>query len=146
MKSLFIVTSPLQVLNAREAREAYSISDDLSVHAQATYLDMELVNDDAPLRQRPDWRGGLSFRWVPSSSWGVDASWLYSGETFDSSIPTGDQFLDSYNRLDVTATYRYSEALEAILSATNLFDSDHYEAIGFPAPGTRLRFGLRYQF
>ena len=124
----------------------YSISDDLSVHAQATYLDMELVNDDAPLRQRPDWRGGLSFRWVPSSSWGVDASWLYSGETFDSSIPTGDQFLDSYNRLDITATYRYSEALEAILSATNLFDSDHYEAIGFPAPGTRLRFGLRYQF
>jgi len=107
---------------------------------------MELVNDESPLRQRPDWRGGLSLRWVPSSSWGVDASWLYSDASFDSSIPTGDQFLDSYNRLDVTATYRHEDALDVILSITNLFDDDYYEAIGFPAPGARLRFGLRYQF
>ena len=84
--------------------------------------------------------------WVPNSSLGVDASWLYSGETFDSSIPTGDQFLDGYNRFDVTATYRHSGALDMILSVTNLFDSDYYEAIGFSAPGARLRLGLRYQF
>jgi outer membrane receptor protein involved in Fe transport len=124
----------------------YSISDELGIQAQATYLDMELVNDDAPLRQRPDWRGGLTLHWLPNSSWGVDASWLYSGASFDSAIPTGDQLLDSYNRLDVTATYHHSDALLAILSVTNLFDDDYYEAIGFPAPGARLRIGLRYQF
>jgi outer membrane cobalamin receptor len=124
----------------------YSISDELSIHAQATYLDMELVNDDSPLRQRPDWRGGLSLYWLPTASWEVDASWLYSGASFDSAIPTGDQLLDSYNRLDVTATYHHSDALLAILSVTNLFDDDYYEAIGFPAPGARLRIGLRYQF
>ncbi len=123
-----------------------AISEELSVFAQATFLDMELLNDDTPIRQRPDWRGGLTLHWVPNSSLGVDASWLYSGETFDSSIPTGDQFLDGYNRFDVTATYRHSGALDMILSVTNLFDSDYYEAIGFPAPGARLRLGLRYQF
>jgi vitamin B12 transporter len=124
----------------------YSISDELSIHAQATYLDMELLNDDSPLRQRPDWRGGLTMQWLPSANWGIDASWLYTGETFDSSIPTGDLFLDSYHRVDVTATYSHSDALQAILSVTNLFDSSYYVAIGFPAPGARLRIGLRYSF
>jgi len=123
-----------------------AISEELSIHAQATYLDMELVNDDAPLRQRPDWRGGVMLSWLPGAAWGVDASWLYSGETFDSSIPTGDQFLDSYNRLDLTATYRHSDSLDVVFSLTNLIDENYYEAIGFPAAGTRVRLGLRYQF
>jgi outer membrane cobalamin receptor/mono/diheme cytochrome c family protein len=129
-----------------EMQLEFAVSESLSVNAQATYLDMELLNDDSLLRQRPDWRGGLSLHWVPDSSWEIDASWLYSGESFDSSIPTGDQFLDSYNRLDATAIYHQSEALQLILSLTNLFDANYYEAIGFPAPGTRLRVGLRYQF
>jgi outer membrane cobalamin receptor len=58
----------------------------------------------------------------------------------------GDQILDSYTRLDMTASYRHTDALTAILSLTNLFDDNYYEAIGFPAPGIRLRVGLRYQF
>ena len=85
-------------------------------------------------------------RWLPDSRWGIDASWLYSGKTFDSSIPTGDQFLDSYNRVDVTTTYSHTDALHAVLSITNILDEDYYEAIGFPAASTRLRLGLRYQF
>lgn len=133
-------------VNGVELQLDYTLSDDLSIHAQATHLDMDLANSDVPLRQRPDWRGGLMLSWLPAESWGIDASWLYAGETFDSSIPTGDQFLDSYNRLDLTATYHHTESLHAIFSVTNLFDEDYYEAIGFPAPGARLRLGLRFQF
>jgi vitamin B12 transporter len=129
-----------------ELQLAYTVSETLSIRAQATHLDMDLVGSSVPLRQRPDWRGGLMLSWLPSASWGIDASWLYSGETFDSSIPTGDQFLDSYNRLDVTATYHHNDALHAVFSITNLFDEDFYEAIGFPAPSTRARLGFRYQF
>jgi vitamin B12 transporter len=129
-----------------ELQMVYTVSDALSIQAQATHLDMELVGSNLPLRQRPDWRGGLSISWLPTASWGLDASWLYSGETFDSSIPTGDQFLDSYNRLDVTATYHHNDALHAVLSITNVFDEDYFEAIGFPAPSTRARLGIRYQF
>ena len=129
-----------------ELQLAYTVNDALSIRAQATHLDMELVGTDFLLRQRPDWRGGLMVSWSSRTSWGIDASWLYAGETFDSSIPTGDQFLDSYNRLDVTATYHHSDTLHAVLSVTNLFDEDYYEAIGFPAPSTRARLGIRYQF
>lgn len=133
-------------VNGVELQFGYVISDAMSIHAHATHLDMDLTNSDVPLRQRPDWRGGLMFSWVPDERWGLDASWLYAGETFDSSIPTGDQFLDSYNRLDVTATYHHSDALNIVFSVTNLFDEDYYEAIGFPAPGSRARLGLRFRF
>jgi len=124
----------------------YTVSPTLSVHAHATYLDMNITNSDVPLRQRPDWRGGVSAHWLPSERWGIDASWLHTGETFDSSIPTGDMFLDSHNRVDVTATFRYASNLQAVISVNNLFDEDYYEAIGFPAAGMRARFGVRYQF
>lgn len=124
----------------------YALSEDLSIHLQTTYLDLDLVNSDAQLRQRPDWRAGLTLHWVQSERWLVDASWLYAGESFDTSIPTGNQFLDSYSRADVTVTYRHNDRLHAIVSINNLFDENYYEAIGFPAPGTRGRIGIRYRF
>ncbi len=123
-----------------------SISDKLSLRAQATHMDLDFRNDSAAIRQRPDWRAGLMLSWLPTMSWGIDASWLYSGQTFDSSIPTGDLFLSSYQRMDVTATYRHTDKLQVVFSITNLFDEDYYEAIGFPAPGSRARLGLRYKF
>ena len=122
------------------------LGDALSLHLQATWLDMDLANSDEPLRQRPDWRGGVTMRWSPAGPWLVDAAWLYTGETFDSSIPTGDGYLDAYNRLDLTAAYRFSERLEAVLSVDNALDQDYYEAIGFPSVGTRARLGIRLGF
>jgi len=129
-----------------EALLDYAFSKDLSVRAQLTYMDMDLQNSDEPLRQRPDWRGSLSLLWAASDKWLIDASWLSVGETFDSSIPTGDMFLDGYNRVDVTATYSHTDNLNLLLSVDNAFDEDYAEAIGFPSPGVRARLGLRYRF
>jgi outer membrane cobalamin receptor len=124
----------------------YSINEQLGVQAQATYLDMELANSNVPLRQRPEWRGGLSVRWLPSDKWLIDASWLNVGKTFDSSVPTGDLYLDGYNRVDATATYRHSDHLKILMSVDNLLDGDYAEAIGFPSPGARARLGIRFRF
>ena len=129
-----------------EVQFDYSAGERLSVHVQATYLDLELVGDDEPLRQRPDWRAGLSVRWLPAERWLLDASWMYAGETYDTSVPTGEQFLDAYDRIDLTATWRIRSNLDAVVSITNLLDEDYYEAIGFPAAGTRARLGIRYEF
>ena len=85
-------------------------------------------------------------QWSPSDTWLIDASWLSIGETFDSSIPTGDMYLDSYNRVDVTTTYRPSDSFNILLSIDNLFDEDYEQAIGFPSPGARARLAVRYLF
>lgn len=122
------------------------ISEQLQLQAHATHLDMDLQNSDAPLRQRPDWRGGIAVQWTPSETWLFNASWLSVGETYDSSIPTGDRVLDAYNRFDVTATYRHSAGFNVLLSVDNAFDANYEQAIGFPAPGARARLGLRYIF
>ncbi len=124
----------------------YTVSESLDLRMQATYTDLSLKNSDIPLRQRPDWSGSIAMRWTPSDRWLIHASWLYVGETFDSSIPTGDLFLDNYNRLDVTATLNYSDKLNLLLSVDNILDEDYAEAIGFPSPGLRARVGLRYLF
>ena len=62
------------------------------------------------------------------------------------SVTTGDMFLDDYNRLDVAATYRYSDRVNLVLSVDNLLDDDYEQAIGFPSPGARARLGLRFVF
>ena len=135
-------------LNAKgiEMQFDYFINEKISLSAQATYMDMELEGSSAPIRQRPDWRGSLSMSWVPSDRWLVDARWLNVGETFDSSIPTGDMLLDGYNRVDVTATFRPTSNLDLLISVDNLLDEDYAEAIGFPSPGARARLGIRYRY
>jgi vitamin B12 transporter len=129
-----------------ELQFEYSLSGEFSLHAQATYMDLEFQDVSTPVQQRPEWRGGASISWTPTDKWLIDVSWLNVGETFDSSIPTGDMVLSGYNRLDVTATFRPSSKLSALLSFDNLLDEDYQEATGFPSPGTRARLGLRYQF
>ncbi len=124
----------------------YRIDETLQLQAHATHLDLELRNSDAPLKQRPDWRGGIALQWTPSDSWLIAASWLSIGDTLDSSIPTGTVTLDSYNRVDVTATYRQSESLNLLVSVDNLLDENYEQAVGFPSPGARVRVGLRYLF
>ena len=129
-----------------EMQFEYFINEKFSLSAQATVMDLELEGSATPVRQRPDWRGSLAMRWNPSDKWLIDASWLKVGETFDSSIPTGDRFLDNYNRVDVTATFRPTSHLHVLFSVDNLLEEEYFEAIGFPSPGMRARLGIRYQY
>ncbi len=124
----------------------YSIDENLNLYVQATYLDVSVKNSSVPLRQMPDWRGSVSVRWAPVQQWLLNASWLYVDETFDSAIPTGDLFLDSYHRVDATATWSPMASLDLVLAIDNILDKNYYEAIGFPSAGRRGRLGLRFRF
>ena len=129
-----------------ELQFTYRPSDSLSLQMHATFLDLDLVNSDDEILQRPDWRGGLAVQWQPSDSWIIDAAWLSVGEVFDSSVPTGEITLDGYNRVDVTATYRMTDKLNLLMSVDNLLDEEYEQAIGFSSPGVRPRFAIRYSF
>ncbi len=124
----------------------YRVSDEFSVAADVLYLDLDVKDAPTTLRQRPDWRGSVSMLWSPADDWRVRAAWLYQGETFDSSIPTGSMMLDGYNRLDGTLTWYAADGISLVLAVDNLFDEDYEEAIGFESPGRRARLALRYRF
>ena len=124
----------------------YRPLDVLSFRAHATYLDIDAKEPGVQLRQRPDWRGGVSATWLPHRDWLVNVDWLYVDESYDTSVPTGGLMLDSYNRVDATVTWDATQKLSVTLAVDNLLDESYEEAVGFPAPDIRPRVGIRYRF
>jgi outer membrane cobalamin receptor len=122
------------------------LTEELTVTGHATYTDIDVKNVDTQLRQRPDWRGGADLTWQPGERWLLNLGWLYVDETFDSSIPTGGQTLDSYHRVDANLQWQATPRLRFAIAVDNLLDENYEEAIGFPAPDLRARFSARYRF
>lgn len=121
-----------------------SVQTDLS--AQVSYVDTNIVGTKEDLRNRPEWRASSALRWRARTFLDLQFSLLYVGEVPDSSIPTGDRVLDDYIRADLVALWRAGDKWRYMFAIDNLFDADYEEAVGFPAPGIRLRFGARASF
>ena len=61
-------------------------------------------------------------------------------------MPTGEQALDAYTRVDLALTWTLTPHWRLFLAVDNLLDEDYEEAIGFPAPSFRPRGGVRATF
>ncbi|MEZ5558927.1 MAG: TonB-dependent receptor, partial [Pseudomonadales bacterium] len=118
--------------------------DVLRLDAHLTYVDIDVKDSATTLRQRPDWRGGISAVWDLAPTVALTADWLYVDDSFDSSVPTGNATLDGYNRVDLSISWKPTETLRLWAAVDNLFDEDYEEAIGFPALGSRWRAGIRW--
>lgn len=134
-------------VNIRGAESAIdlAISEQLSISAFITYNDID-VKPSGQLRQRPDWQGGLELRYQPSDLLQVYARATQLDDSFDSSIPTGDQYLDGYTRLDIAASWQISDQLRLDAAVDNLLDKQYFEAIGFPSTGRRARLAMDWRF
>lgn len=129
-----------------EGYEAYVQvqQEQFTLRAHLTYVDIDA--EDATLRQRPDWRGGLNLSWSPSEALQLGANWLWVDDSFDSSIPSGPTTLDGYNRIDLHATWQATQALTAWIAIDNAANEDYAESVGFPGADTRARAGVRFAF
>jgi outer membrane cobalamin receptor len=136
------------VVTARGAELEFDFpaSSSLRFGVHTTYVDINVKDSDVPLRQRPDWSGGLTARWQVMPMVAMQASLLYIGDTFDTSVPTGSLTLPAYNRVDVNTSWTVSPKLTMDLAVDNLFDHRYAEAIGFPASGITARMKARYRF
>jgi outer membrane receptor protein involved in Fe transport len=70
----------------------------------------------------------------------------YVGNSFDSSIATGDLRIDPYTRFDVSAAWELSPQFEAWLAVDNLTDQQYEEFIGNEVRGVLPRAGVRFSF
>jgi outer membrane cobalamin receptor len=129
-----------------ELAGAWAPSAALGLRAHATWTDIDVEGSDRVLLQRPDWRGGAALRWAPRANWLLDLDWLYVGEVFDSSVPTGQVTLDDYHRVDLNLGWQATGRLRIALAVDNLLDADYEEAVGFPAAGVRPRLSAGYRF
>ncbi len=119
-------------------------SDTLALQAHLSYVDIDLDEAGATLRQRPDWRGGVSAVWDVTPTVAVAAEWLYVGEVYDTAVPTGGRTLDGYHRVDLEVSWHAVSRLRLWLAVDNVLDESYEEAIGFPGLGLRGRVGVRY--
>lgn len=118
---------------------------DLTLNGQMTYVETDIVDSAERLRNRPKWRGGFSVRWRAFPALELTLNSLYVGRVFDSSIPTGDLFLDPYYRVDLAGKWAAAPSWDVFFAIDNLFDAQYEEFAGFPAPGIAPRLGMRWK-
>jgi vitamin B12 transporter len=121
----------------------YSANDQWAFDASVTHARSRIASSGDELRNRPDLRGGIGAQWAPMNSLRFSVSATYVGESFDSSIATGDLDLDAYTRLDVSAAWQVSEKFQAWLAIDNLTDEKYQQFVGFESRGILPRAGIR---
>ena len=122
----------------------YAMSERWAVDGSVTHAKSRIASTNGELRNRPDWRGGVGVHWSPLSTLQFSASATYVGESFDSSIATGDLELDAYTRVDVSAVWRLSDKFETYLAVDNLTDEKYQQFVGFESRGMLPRAGVRF--
>src|SRR5260370_771076 len=91
-----------------------------------------------PLLRRPLHSGAL----IVNVGWrrmNWNLSGYFTGRRTDSNFASPAQFENpGYARFDLAASYNVSRGLSLYARATNLFDKQYQDAIGFPALGRRV--------
>jgi vitamin B12 transporter len=71
----------------------------------------------------------------------------FSGVRTDSNFVNPTQINNpGYARFDIAASYNVTRGFALTARATNLFDKQYQDALGYPALGRDYRFGVRYAF
>ena len=129
-----------------EAAFDVALTPALDGRAHLSFADTDIRNDNDELLDRPEFRAGAGAIWRPDAAWTVDFSVLYVGRVLNSSVPTGNQALAPYWRLDAAARWQPSPGWSLRLAIDNLADENYEEALGLPGPGLTPRLSLGVSF
>ncbi len=120
--------------------------DTLAVGGTLTYTNGHSTPGRERLRCRPEWRGGVSATWTPVPTFVLEARLTASSDLPDSAKPTGARLVGGWARADLSARWSVSKHCTLTAALDNALDQRYAEAIGFTAPGRRVRVGLLSQF
>ena len=118
----------------------------LQLVGHATYTDIDVKDDAAPLGGRPDWAAGATALWQVSPNWRSVLDYQWIGEQYASSMHSGEsvtETLDDYHLLDLSVAWQMLRWASVELAVDNLLDEDYHNAVGFPGPGRTVRVALR---
>ncbi len=129
-----------------ELAARFAASDALSFDASVSNMKNRIASTGGELRNRPEWRAGAAAHWTPVAPLKLSFSATYVGDSFDSSIATGDVRIDPYTRVDAAASWQVSTRFEAYLALDNLTDQKYEEFVGNEVRGILPRAGVRFSF
>jgi len=123
---------------------SYSFDDSRVLKAPNAFASVELPGNH--LLRRPVNSGSLilntSFR-----GWTLSLTGYFTGVRTDSDfLGFGITRNPGYARFDIASSYDIGRGISLYARATNLFDKQYQDAIGFPALGRDVRVGMNYRF
>jgi iron complex outermembrane receptor protein/vitamin B12 transporter len=128
-----------------ETTASWSPFASLSLHAGATWQQVEDLATHAKLRHRPKWVGSLRLDWRPAPRLELALDSQAVSHSFDEQIPVPERdTVAGYGLLGLHGTWRLGGPWEVKGSVDNLTGKRYETLIGFPGAGRSLRLGLRY--
>jgi iron complex outermembrane receptor protein/vitamin B12 transporter len=120
---------------------------ELTLRTEATYTDIDVINEDSVLTGRPNWTASVIAQWQFAPQWDTSLNYLYSGRQWAASRYTGEQItekLSDYHRVDWVVRWHLSPAWLLEASLDNALDEKYMTQIGFEAPSRELRLGVTF--
>lgn len=123
----------------------WSPAGSLSMHANATWQEVEDARTGSPLRHRPRWVGGGWIDWRPTARLVLRLDAQAVARSFDEQIPApGRDTVAGYGLAGLAASWNLAAGWQLRGRIDNLTGREYETLIGFPGPGRSARLGLRY--
>jgi len=132
------------VTHGLEAGFTASPLSTLTIKGSFTYMESDIVDSGASLRNRPRITGSVVIESQPLSALTIRGQVRGVGRRTDFQVPTRESVVPGFIRTDVSATYGVTEAWSFFGVIENLLNSSYQEYAGFQSPGTWFRFGVSY--
>ena len=124
----------------------FGVGEQWMLDASVTNAKSRIASTGGELRNRPEWRGGLARIGRRARRCKFSAAATYVGESFDSSIATGDVDLPAYTRVDVSAVWQVSPRFETYLAHRQSDGQQYEQFVGFEVAGIAPRLGVKLSF
>jgi len=129
-------------LKGVEVSVDFAVTDAVKFNSNYTYTSAKDRSTDARLIRRPESQLYAGLDWQMSEKFSSNVSVTHTGSAPDS----GNQFIDSWTRVDLRAAYKVSENIELYGRIDNLFDANYQQVAGYGTPGISSFFGIRGSF
>jgi vitamin B12 transporter len=143
---LFINVNRRQVdTSGVELQLNWTPTTSLNILGHATYTDIDVKDEGAPLLGRPEWTAGATALWQISANWHVALDYQWTGEQYASSRYTGStviETLDDFNQLDMSLAWQILDWAAVEVAFDNVLDEDFQTAVGFSSPGRSVRLAV----
>lgn len=131
-----LVARPEVEVTGLEVGVNEQLSENISLSARYTLLDLDIKNSSDALNKRPERLGALTVNWRFRPSLRLAAQANYIGNIHDFSFPTGEQILKSYTRLDTNLQWQINNKWHLNIALNNVLNKHYEEAVGVEAPGS----------